>query len=407
MSQVDRLDHFLSRLERVRDEVQRSGLKEAVILHHDEADGLTSGALAKLAFERLGFTTRLICLDKLYPEVLRDVERGNRRVIVFADLGSGHIGWMTEYNRSENMLVILDHHDTTESNDPHVYSLNPILDGFSGERDVSAATVAYFFAKFVDPRLSKFAHIAMVGAAEVPGDPEGLNRIMVRDAFEQGLAKASKSDFKVEVEGFQYSRSRLSTVLNVLGSVGYYRDGPMVGVDACLKGFSDETVALAKKLEDERKEANQRMLQLIKSEGLRKEKMVQWFHAKDNYAGMSGKVVGSFCSYLRFQGIVDQSKYLVGMMNIPAEIPGWGKLPAPLVKASARAPRVLSAMIERGEKPPLSKILSQACRTAGGFGDGHSVAASGVFPVGKENVFLSELDRTAAAKGLETFRPLT
>src|SRR5215831_17692581 len=136
----------------------------------------------------------------------------------------------------------------------------------------------------------------MIGATEVPGDPEGLNKILVRDAFEQGLAKASKNDFKIEVEGFQYSRSRLSTILNVLGSVGYYRDGPKIGVDACLKGFSDSTIGLAKTLEEERKGANQRMLQTIRQDGFRKEKMIQWFHAKDNYAGMSGKVVGSFCS---------------------------------------------------------------------------------------------------------------
>jgi len=58
----------------------------------------------------------------------------------------------------------LDHHDTVESNDPMVYNLNPELDGFSGESDASAATIAYFFAKFIDPRLSKFAHLATVGA---------------------------------------------------------------------------------------------------------------------------------------------------------------------------------------------------------------------------------------------------
>jgi len=283
-----------------------------------------------------------------------------------------------------------------ESNDPYFYNLNPILDGFSGEHDTSASTVAYFFAKFVDPRLSKHAHLGMIGAAEVPGELEGLNKILARDAFEQGLAKASKNDFKVEAEGFQYSRSRLSTILNVLGSVGYYRDGPAIGVDACLKGFPEETVELARKLEEERKEANQRMLQKIKQDGLHKMKSVQWFHAEDNYAGMSGKVVGSFCSYLRFQGIVEQSKYLIGMMNVPADIPGWGKLSSSLVKASGRAPRVLGGLIERGKSPPLSKILPQACRTAGGFGDGHNVAASGVFQVGKEQVFLSELDRMAS-----------
>jgi len=95
---------------------------------------------------------------------------------------------------------------------------------------------------------------------------------------------------------------------------------------------------------------------------------------------------------------VDPSKYLIGMMNVPPDIPGWGSLPSQLVKVSGRTPRVLSDQIKRGERPALSRILSQACLTAGGFGDGHAVAASGVFPVGKEELFLSEMDRMASSK---------
>jgi len=296
------------------------------------------------------------------------------------------------------MIVILDHHDTVESNDPMVYNLNPELDGFSGESDASAATIAYFFAKFVDPRLSKYAHLAVIGAEEIPGELRGLNKIAVRDALEQGLVKVSRDNYKVEVEGLRQSRSRLASILNVLGSVGYYRDGPTTGVTSCVNGMTESTVEFAKKLEEERKEANKRMLSTINRQGLEKMKMVQWFHAKDNYSGMSGKVVGSFCSYLKFQRQVDQSKYLIGMMNVPPDIPGWGSLPSPLVKVSGRAPRVLSDLIKRGERPALSRILSQACLTAGGFGDGHAVAASGVFPVGKEELFLSEMDRMASSK---------
>ena len=395
---MDSLDRFLSRMERARDDLRRSELREAVILHHDEADGLSSAALAKLAFEHLNMTTRLVCLDKLYPEVIRDVEKGPRRVIVCVDLGSAHIGRLTQYNIPQNMIVILDHHDTVESNDPMVYNLNPELDGFSGESDASSSTIAYLFAKFVDPRLSKFAHLATVGAYEIPGEARGLNMIVVRDGLEQGLVKVSRDDYKIEVEGMRYSRSRLSSALNVLGSVGYYRDGPTIGVASCINGMSEETFEFAKKLEEERKEANKRMLSTINREGLHKEKMLQWFHAQDNYAGMSGKVVGSFCSYLKFQRQVDPSKYLIGMMNVPPDIPGWGSLPSPFVKVSGRAPRVLTDLITRGERPALSKILSQACLTAGGFGDGHAVAASGVFTIGREELFLKEMDRMASSR---------
>ena len=137
------------------------------------------------------------------------------------------------------------------------------------------------------------------------------------------------------------------------------------------------------------------MLAKIRSSGLSQLKNVQWFHAKDNYDGMSGKVVGSFCSYLTYQRIINPMKYLIGMMNVPPDIPGWGKLPSPLVKVSGRASQPLAKMIENRKRPPLSKILPEACEKSGGFGDGHTVAASGVFPLDAEKRFLNAIDNLA------------
>src|SRR5438309_4511354 len=127
------LESFLRRLVQTKETIVQSGLKDALILHHDEADGLCSAALTKIAIEKLGIETRLICLDKLYPEVVRDVEGGSRRLVVFSDLGSGHVQLLESQNRSKNILVILDHHDTSESRDPLVHNLKPDIKGFYGE----------------------------------------------------------------------------------------------------------------------------------------------------------------------------------------------------------------------------------------------------------------------------------
>lgn len=44
---------------------------------------------------------------------------------------------------------------------------------------------------------------------------------------------------------------------------------------------------------------------------------------------------------------------------------------------------------------PLSRILPDSREKVGGFGDGHTVAASGVFPIGREDAFLEALDALA------------
>ncbi len=357
---------------------------------------MSSGALTKLALERLGCDTRLICIDKLYPEVVRDVEGAVQQIVAYSDIGSAHMDWLSEQNKSRSIILTLDHHDTSEGKDPDVHNLNPELDGFSGEREVSSSTAAYLFAKTVDPALVEFAHLALIGSTEIPGEIQGLNMIPLKDA-EHGklISKTANGVLKVEKSGVSLSLSRASTALNVLGSVGYYRDGPQMGVKACTDGFDKKILKIAQSLEEERKLANQKMLSAIRAEGLSQLRMTQWFHARDNYNGMSGKVVGSFCSYLSYQRFVNPMKYLIGMMNVPPDIPGWGKLPSSLVKVSARAPRPLVGLIEKGTRPALSQILPSSCEKAGGFGDGHSVAASGVFPIGAEDSFLNEIDKMA------------
>ncbi len=393
---MGQLDLFLRRLVQAKETIVRSGLKDALILHHDEADGLCSAALTKIAIEKLGIETRLICLDKLYPEVVRDVEGGSQGLVVFSDLGSGHVQLLESQNRSRSILIILDHHNTSESTDPLVHNLNPELNGFSGEKDASSSTVAYLFAKTVDPTLVTFAPLAIIGSTEIPGEVQGLNKIPIRDAEKTGAVKRTpKGGVKFDGAVPWLSPSRASSILNVLGSVGYYRGGPQLGLSACIKGFEKHVLETAKGLEEERKNANQRMMEKIRNEGLSQMKNVQWFHAKENYKGMSGKVVGSFCSYLSYQRFVNPVKYLIGMMNVPPEVPGWGKLPSPLVKVSGRAPQPLSRMIETGKRPPLSRILPDSCAKLGGFGDGHTVAASGVFPIGREEAFLDALDALA------------
>jgi RecJ-like exonuclease len=393
---VEDLQGFQDRLQVAASAVRESGIREAVVLHHDEADGLTSAALTKLALSSLGLETRLICLDKLYPEVVKDIESGRPRVMAYVDLGSGHVDWLVKANAAHSLILVLDHHDTSSTQDQMLHNLNPELYGFSGEKDASSATVAYLFCKTVDPELSSYAHLATIGSLELPGETRGLNLIAIKDARDRGLVRDSgKGDLRIGAKGMSLTRTRASSLLNVLGSVGYYRNGPAMGIEACTTGFSEQTIERAKAFEEERRQANRKMLSMIRKDGLSQKKNVQWFHAHDSYKGMGGKVVGSFCSYLRYQRGVNPVRYLIGMMNVPPEIPGWGKLSSSMVKVSGRAPQILTSLIEKRTKPPLSKILPESCSKVGGFGDGHSVAASGVFPIGKEEMFLDEIDRLA------------
>lgn len=372
-------------------EALRKKVGDAVLIHHDEADGVCSAALAKAALEEMGYKVGTICLDKLFPEILEKA-LSSHKVVVFTDIGSAHVKRIEKLIDKDSLAVIIDHHDTEPAVKSNVFNINPELYGYRGERDASASTVAYFFAKSVNKDLTRFAHLAVIGSVEVPGEPSGLNKLALDDALDKGVVEESGKDFKVTAEGFMLSRTRASQILTILASVGYYRGGVEKALEACSKGFTPQTLSFSESLEEERKKANKALLALIAREGLGEKKNIQWFDSRDFFKNMGSKVLGSFTSYLSYQRLVDGGKYLLGFMKMPRDIPGYGSLGKDYVKVSARVPSELKSMIENGSKPPLSRVLPEACSRHGGFGDGHSVAASGVIPVGMEEAFIETFD---------------
>jgi single-stranded DNA-specific DHH superfamily exonuclease len=386
------LKEFFESLVKAVDELKNFKIKEALIIHHDEADGLCSASIIKKALERFSFKTETLCLDKLFPSVIKTVQNKEGKVIFYADIGSFHVEKISQFNELKNLTIILDHHDTKPMSNSSVYNLNPELFGLSGEKNASASSVAYFFAKTLNKENMDLAHLAVIGSVEIPGEPTGLNKIALEDALKKDLVKLSGKEIKVLGLGEPISSKRASTLLSILGSVGYYQNGPEIGISVCLNGFSEESKRKALELEEKRKKANEKMLTELKYKGLNQLRNTQWFYAGDIFDGMGGKVIGSFCSYLSFQRIVNPEKYLLGMMPIPKEIPNFGLLNEDYIKVSGRAPRKLAESINFGKKPSLSKVLPKICELFNGFGDGHSIAASGVFLKGKEKEFAVKFD---------------
>ncbi len=386
------MKEFFESLIKAAEALKKSRVKEALIIHHDEADGLCSASIIKKALERFGFKIETLCLDKLFPNIIKTVQGKEEKIIFYTDIGSFHIEKISQFNELKNLIIILDHHDTKPIFNLNVYNLNPELFGLSGEREASASSTAYFFAKALNEENMDLAHLAVIGSVEIPGEPIGLNKMALEDALKKNLVKFSGKEIKVLGLGEPISVKRVSTLLSILGSVGYYQNGPEIGISICLNGFSEEFKRKTLELEEKRKKANEKMLNELKLKGLNQLENTQWFYAGDIFNGMGGKVIGSFCSYLSFQRIVNPEKYLLGMMPIPKEIPKFGLLNEEYIKVSGRAPKKLAESINLGMKPALSKVLPKICEFFNGFGDGHSIAASGVFLKGKEKEFVVKFD---------------
>jgi hypothetical protein len=375
--------------------LKKEKLKEATIVHHDDADGLCSAAITKRALEREGIKAKTFCLEKIYTEVIEDLHSKNGQTIFYVDIGSPHADLISEYNKGRNLTIILDHHDPKPSTDPKVLDLNLEHFGFKGETDFSGATCCYLFAKTLSNSNLDLSYLTLVGSCEIPRGFLGINRMVLDEALKNGVVQQKGKSF--EIMQLKTRIDSLFSKLQILGAVGYYEGGPEIGINACLEGLSREAKEKVKVLEARRKEANRRLLGRLYRERLKETEHIQWFDAGKLYVGMGTKVIGQFCSFLSYQThLIKPNRYILGFVNVPREIPGWGKLKENFVKASVRVPKPMKTQIEDEKLPGAVNILDKASE---GFGiaDGHQYAASVVVPKDKKEILIEN-----AEKAIET-----
>jgi single-stranded-DNA-specific exonuclease len=376
--------------------------KAVQVFHHNDADGLTSGAILTRAFERQGFKVQRFCLEKPYPAVLKKVYEQEGRILVFADFAGRIAPMLSELNKGRNLTLILDHHVAEASTDPRVHNLDPDLYGLKGDRDISGSTTCYLFARTLDPVNRDLAYIAAIGAVGdgffVDGALVSENREAALEAVQQGLIEIRKLE-----TGEQYLLRGLKgqvpviefgDYLDVLGGVGYYQKGPDVGVRVCLEGVSPESDRMVEELKAIRTKKFNEEIARLQAGALKQAPHIQWFHVEKRLFPMGVKMIGAFCDAIKDTNLIDPRKYLAGFQIIPDEIPGFGAIAFNEVKISMRASHSLEEEIRAGRAMGLNIFLPEATTRLGGFSDAcHSLTAATTVAVGKEEKLIEEMEK--------------
>lgn len=376
--------------------------KTVQLFHHNDADGLTSGAILTRALEREGYTVKRYCLEKPYPAVLRKVYEQEGGIIIFADFAGRIAPMLSDLNRGRNLTLILDHHVAEKSTDARVINLDPDLFGLKGDRDISASTTCYLFAITLDPVNHDMAHIAAVGAVGdgffVDGELVSQNRDVALEAVRQGRMEIRKHDkgeeyFLVSEKG-RVPVLEFSDTLDILGGVGYYQGGPDMGVRVCLEGISPELDRMAEELKAVRTKIFEDEITRLKSGEMRQSPHIQWFNVGKRFFPMGVKMIGAFCDVIRFTDLIDPNKYLAGFQVIPDEIPGFGEIKFNEVKISMRASPVMEEEIRAGRAMGLNTFLPEATGRLGGFSDAcHTLTAATTVAIGREEPLISEMEK--------------
>jgi len=396
------LGKLIKAMERAIFEVKKWPDNAVRIFHHNDADGLCSGAILTRAFERQGYVVHRFCLEKPYPEVLKEIYKHEGRILIFADFAGRIAPMLSDLNGGRNLTLILDHHVAEASTDPKVHNLDPDLYGFKGDRDITASTTCFLFARTMNPDNIDMASIAALGAVGdkffVDGRLVGQNRDVTMKAVQQGMMEIREhttgEHYFLKSSKELIACDELGVYLDILGGAGYYREGPDMGVRVCFEGASLKSDRMVEELKTIKERAFETEIKRLQEGALRNSAHIQWFHVEDRFSPMGVKMIGIFCETIQNTSLIDPQRYIAGFQVIPNEIPGFGPIGFNQVKISMRVSPYMEEEIRAGRAMGLDVVLPEATNRLGGFSDAcHSLTAATTVAIGKEVELIEEMER--------------
>jgi len=369
------LEQLIAAMEKAIHEVNKWPEKSVQLFHHNDSDGLTSGAILTRTFERKGFDVKRFCLEKPYPAVLKKVFAQEGKLIVLTDFAGRIAPLISDLNSGKNLTLILDHHKANPATDSMVHNLDPELFGLKGDLDITASTTCYHFATTWDPANKDLAYIAAIGAVGdqflLNGRLATLNREVALETQQQGLLDIREhdtgEDYYLLTPNGPLPCLEMGFYLDTLGAAGYYQDGPDMGIKVCLEGITNESDQMLKKLRNIQTGIFEDQIKKIRQGEIRHTEHIQWFHVQERFDPMGVKMIGAFCDMYKETEGFDPQKYIAGFQIIPNKIPGFGPITFDEVKISMRAPVFVEEEIRAGRKPGLDTFLPEATGNLGGF----------------------------------------
>lgn len=387
---------FLAHIDATAALLKQAARSSIILLHHNDADGLSSGAILSRCLEREGIAVRRICLEKPYPEVVRTIlqDSDNREAsILISDFGSGMLPTLAELNTQSLEIFVLDHHRIEACRDARIHLVNCLDFGIDADPFCSASTIAALFAEAISSHNADLLKLGIVGAVgdglvSSTGHLSGLNELVADKAIRHGGVRPLAIGYELDLPNSVEVKD-LVRQLNALGSFGYFRGGPDQAVKGLLSGVGEPFPSLAQGLQ---KQFDQALEPFLAKQFLQQESTLQWFRLPASFASFGVKTVGLVCELLISRNLVNKEKYLAGLQAIPNEVPGLGLFAFDQIKVSMRLPKFLAERVRKGERPSLVDVLPAATASVHGFVDAcHPQAAATTIPVGRESEFLKEL----------------
>lgn len=170
--------------------------KTMLILGHFDADGIISASIIGNAIHRRDGNYIIRICNDLNQEILKEIKEGEYDFHIFCELGSGIAKEINEI--LEDKWIILDHHQIPDDEIKMNQVFNAWQFKYDGDKEISAAGIAYFVAKKMDGKnidLSWLPVVAMITDRQDRGEKRSvlsLNKDILNDAIKEGLVNVQQ-----------------------------------------------------------------------------------------------------------------------------------------------------------------------------------------------------------------------
>ena len=160
-----------------------------------DTDGISATSIIIQAFRRENLKFSVSIVKQIDEATLKMLEKEKYELIFFLDLGSGAINSIMKALPNKRIFILDHHYPEQAEHGENITHVNPHFYGLSGTKDVSAAGVAYFFAKALSEKNVDLSYLALLGAV---GDVQenngffGLNDAILKDAVKSGKIRVEE-----------------------------------------------------------------------------------------------------------------------------------------------------------------------------------------------------------------------
>jgi len=178
MTNITKKNNFLKDLDTAVDlftDNSKANYKDVIAISHNDADGISSLEIIRILLYKLRLNYDYFIYNRSvswanYLNGILPKSQSSQKAFIFTDIGSNLNELIPIISRRKEHFYILDHHEVDNFNNSkelpeNLIFVNPTIYGFDGLDHIAGSTLAYMFAKKINPSIIKQGWLTIIGIA--------------------------------------------------------------------------------------------------------------------------------------------------------------------------------------------------------------------------------------------------